>query len=176
MRLTRGLSALVPGMESMTDGPFTVAVKPLPDEGTCFKSQQRVLMTGRTRRVKRGQQRGERRGTITGVSKTHQTRSGPGRCGAAGRSTARSPDISTDADPPPPPLPELDTFLRLCVLKKKKKKKKMPSPAFSHPLRSNKKNGICEQLPHAKKTKTNKQTNGQQSARSERTNNTKEIN
>ena len=36
----------------------------------------------------------------------------------------------------------------------------MPSPAFSHPLRSNKKNGICEQLPHAKKTKTkNKQTN-----------------
>lgn len=50
--------------------------------------------------------------------KTHQTRSGPGHFGEAGRSRERSLDISGDAGTP---LPELDTFLRLCV---------KPSPAF----------------------------------------------
>lgn len=41
---------------------------------------------------------------------THQTRSRPGRFGAAGRPRAHKLDVSTHADPP---LPKLDTFLRL---------------------------------------------------------------
>ncbi len=80
---------------------------------------------------------GERRDWWPGEGEsfeTHQTRSGPGHFGGAGRSTERRLDISRDADSP---LPELDTFLRLCV---------KPLPAFSHPLHSK-----CNFQQHQKK-------------------------
>lgn len=77
---------------------------------------------GMNRRLsKASRDAGERREWLPSEGKsleTHQTRSGPGHFGGAGRSRERRLDISRDAGSP---LPKLDTFLRLCV---------KPSPAF----------------------------------------------